>query len=85
MAFDAPANARDDAAAATCDNVAADKPVEEDAAVDDVAAFCPFASNKDAVCDARSSTAEAVPNELADWAVGADVEFRFIAAGADVD
>ena len=74
--LDALANACDDAAAATCDNAEADKPVEGDAAVDDVAAFCPIAPYEDGVGDAGSNV-EAGPNGFADRNVVGFVEFTF--------
>lgn len=80
--LDALANACDDAAAATCDNAEADKPVGEDAAVDDGAAFCPIAPYEDGVRDA-GDTVEAAPNGFADRNVVGLVEFTFTVCRAD--
>lgn len=63
--LDAPANACDDAAAATCGNAAADKSVEEAATVDDdAAADCPSISYEDVARDPSNVTRD-------EFAVGA--------------
>lgn len=60
--------------ATACDDVGADKPVEEDAAVDDAAIFCPIALYEDAVRDAGSAV-EAAPSDFANGTLVETVKF----------
>ena len=52
--FDSHIDACEDAAAATCDDVATDKPVEEDAPANTAADACSVATCEGAICDSSN-------------------------------